>query len=82
MIEDTSLKKCCNYGILELNYRYFHKIVQSSPTKEQRWKPVGSTGTGRVDRPVGLPIGSIFFDRPVKPVEKPVKLSFRQLKDI
>ena len=28
--------------------------------------------TGRVDRPVG----SRFFDRPVKPVEKPVKFSF------
>ena len=38
----------------------------------QRWKPVGSTGTGRVDRPVG----SRFFDLPVKPVEKPVKFSF------
>ena len=32
--------------------------------------------TGRVDRPVGLPVGSRFFDRPVKPVEKPVKFSF------
>ena len=28
--------------------------------------------TGRVDRPVG----SRFFDRPVKPVEKPVEFSF------
>ena len=26
--------------------------------------------------PVGLPVGSRFFDRPVNPVEKPVKLSF------
>ena len=42
----------------------------------QRWKPVGSTGTGQVDRQVGLPVGSRFFDGPVKPVEKPVKLSF------
>ena len=42
----------------------------------QRWKPVESTGTGRVDRPVGLPVGSRFFDRPVKPVETPVKFSF------
>ena len=32
--------------------------------------------TGLVDRPVGLPVGSRFFDRPVKPVEKPVKFSF------
>ena len=32
--------------------------------------------TGRVDRPVGLPVGSRFFDRPVKPVEKPVKFTF------
>ena len=32
--------------------------------------------TGRVDRPVGLPVGSRFFDRPVKPVEKPVEFSF------
>ena len=45
-------------------------------TSCQRWKPVGSTGTGRVDRPVGLPVWSRFFDRPVKPVEKPVEFSF------
>ena len=32
--------------------------------------------TGRVDRPVGLPVGSRFFDRPVKPVETPVKFYF------
>ena len=32
--------------------------------------------TGRVDRPAGLPVGSRFFERPVKPVEKPVKFSF------
>ena len=31
---------------------------------DQKWKPVG------------LPVGSRFFDRPVKPVEKPVKFSF------
>ena len=29
--------------------------------------------TGRVDRPVGLPVGSRFFDRPVKSVKRPVK---------
>ena len=46
----------------------------------QRWKPVGSTGTGRVARPVGLPVGSRFFDWPVKTVEKPVKLSFLAIK--
>ena len=38
--------------------------------------------TTRVDRSVGLPVGSRFFDRPVKPVETPVKFSFLQLKDI
>ena len=27
-------------------------------------------------KPVGLPVGSKFFDRPVKPVETPVKFSF------
>ena len=43
---------------------------------EQRWKPVRSTSTGWVDRPVKLPVGSRFFDRPVKLVEKPVKFSF------
>ena len=32
--------------------------------------------TGRVDQPVGLPAGSRFFDRPVKPVQKPVEFSF------
>ena len=36
----------------------------------------GNRQTGRVDRPVGLPVGSRFFDRPVKAVETPVKLSF------
>ena len=38
-------------------------------------QPAGRVA-GRVNRPVGLPVGSRFFDRPVKPVEKPVKLSF------
>ena len=37
---------------------------------------VGSTGIGRVNQPGGLPVGSRFFDQPVKSVEKPVKLSF------
>ena len=32
--------------------------------------------TGRVDWLVGLPVGSRFFDRPVKPFEKPVEFSF------
>ena len=36
--------------------------------------------TGRVDRPVGLPVRPRFFDRPVKPVEIPFKLSFRATK--
>ena len=51
------------------------RILSSGTTPkglDQRWKPVGSTGTGRVDRPVGLR----FFDQPVKPVETPVKFSF------
>ena len=34
------------------------------PEQEQRWKPVGR------------PVGSRFFDRPVKPVEKPIEFSF------
>ena len=53
-------------------------IKQSHHMKylDQRWKSVGSTGTGRVDRPVRLPVGSRFFDRPVKPIEKPVEFSF------
>ena len=38
--------------------------------------------TGRVDRPVGLPVGSRSFDRPVKPVEKPVEFSFLAIKKI
>ena len=38
--------------------------------------------TGWVDRPVGLPVGSRFFDRPVKSVEIPVKLSFLATKII
>ena len=42
------------------------------PYMYQKWKPVGSTGTGRVDRPVG----SRFFHWPVKPVETSVKFSF------
>ena len=41
-----------------------------SESDDQRWKPVG------------LPVGSRFFDRLVKPVEKPVKFSFLALKDI
>ena len=58
-----NFSKCNNFKNF-VNYSY------------QRWKPIGSTGTGRVDRPVGLPVGSRFFDRPVKPVEKPVEFSF------
>ena len=38
--------------------------------------PESKMETGRVDRPVGLPVGSRFFDRPVQPVEKPVEFSF------
>ena len=34
-----------------------------------------------VDRPVGLPVGSRFFDRPVKSVEKPVGFSFLATKN-
>ena len=36
----------------------------------------GLTGTARVDRPVG----SRFFDRPVKSIKKPSNFSFLQLK--
>ena len=41
--------------------------------------------TVRVDRPVWLPVGSRFFDQPVKPVEIPVKFFFlatKRVKDI
>ena len=50
------------------------KVVNDAAERsaKQRWKPVGSTGTSRVD----LPAGSRFFDRPVKPVETPAKFSF------
>ena len=50
----------------------FFPVLAVAKGSIQRWKPVWLTGTGRVDRPVG----SRFFDRPVKPVEKPVELSF------
>ena len=43
--------------------------------KKLRQGPSSDMETGRVDRPVGLPVGSRFFDRPVKPVEIPVKFS-------
>ena len=36
--------------------------------------------TGWVDRSVGLPVGSRFFDRSVKPVETPVKFFFLAIK--
>ena len=59
------------------NWRFnFAQNFGSMPAQQQRWKPVGSTGTGRVDWPVGLPVGSRFFDRPIKPAETPVKFSF------
>ena len=49
------------------------KVVNDAAERgvKQGWKPVGSTGTNRVH----LPAGSRFFDRPVKPVETPVKFS-------
>ena len=52
------------------------KFAVNSPSNYliQHCKP--EMETSRVDRPVGLPVGSRFFDRPVKPVEKPVKFSF------
>ena len=41
------------------NWRFnFAQNFRSMPAQQQRWKPVGSTGTGRVDWPVGLPVGS------------------------
>ena len=54
----------------------FVQVSVCARSPEQRWKPAGSIGTGRVDRPVALPVGARFFDRSVKPVEKPVKFSF------
>ena len=69
--ENCELMFVCNQSPADLsNWRI------SSIYTLQRWKPVGSTGTGRVDRPVGLPVGSRFFDRQVKSVEKPVEFSF------
>ena len=41
-----------------------------------RWLYSAEMETGRVDRPVGLPVGSRFLDRPVKRVETPVEFSF------
>ena len=54
----------------------FMSLVVAICVLDQRRKPVGLTGTGWVDRPVGLPVGSRFFNWPVKPVKTPVKFSF------
>ena len=43
---------------------------------EQIFESRGLGPPGQKWKPVGLPVGSRFFDRPVKPVEKPVKFSF------
>ena len=42
------------------------------------WKAIWTRDGNRSGRqaPVRLPVGSRFFDRPVKPVEKPVEFSF------
>ena len=51
------------------------------PSRDRNWwgrpAPVGlPVGSRFFDRPVGLPVGSRFFDRPVKPVKTPVEFSF------
>ena len=46
------------------------KVIESSSFAKVVFR--SEMETGRVDRPVG----SRFFDRPVKPVEKPVDFSF------
>ena len=55
---------------LAVNYYLLLKLMQEAMYLASEME------TGRVDRPVGLPVGSRFFDRPVKPIEKPVKFSF------
>ena len=59
---------CILIEIIEL--RLFRVVLFYIVILLQRWKPVGSTGL------VELPLGSRFFDRPVKLVEKPVEFSF------
>ena len=50
---------------------------QALPAKANAKRPVGCrNGNGWVDRLVGLPVGSRFFDRPVKLVETTVEFSF------
>ena len=65
------------YSCWYANTKVIRKAIWTRDGNRSGWQaPVGSTGTGRVDRQVGLPVGSWFFDRPVKPVEKPVEFSF------
>ena len=54
------------------------RVVLLWPRSFPCYKQLYSRDGNRSGRPapVGLPVGSRFFDRPVKPVEKPVKLSF------
>ena len=71
--KETKRKKC---GKKSCVLSSFMSLVVATCVLDQRRKPVGLTGTGWVDRPVGLPVGSRFFNRPVKPVKTPVKFSF------
>ena len=62
--------KCSTPFPLLSNVVYKFSCSRDANISYQRWKPVR------------LPVGSRFFDRPVKPVEKPVEFSFLALKDI
>ena len=61
---------------------YFHdktKISKAKRSSSESLFTAKNIAGGNVPqrwKPVGLPVGSRFFDRPVKPVEKLVKFSF------
>ena len=63
---------------LRFKFRADHSVANGLPPLQQFFERrcVAEMETGRVDRPVGLSVGSRFFDWPVKPVDTPIKFSF------
>ena len=74
------LKKRLNLRVFrEIPYQFSDKPCDSD-SRPMKIRVRAEMETGRIDRQVGLPVGSRFFDRPVKPVEISVKFSFLDTK--
>ena len=69
---------------LLISFRRLKDVYAKKISKSKRFKTkyTAEMETDRVDRPVGLPVGSKFFDRPVSRLKHRSNSPFLQLKDI